>query len=149
MDLCANFAHEITTDTHAYYGNFCFSNWQQYDLVINGKKIGGNAQRRKRNIIFQHGSIPQKLDFYRLSKTIRGCEDAFVRSASLESLLKVPVDFRYLQKLLINSFKDTFNIDFTEQGLSRFQEHLCQDLLNTKYIQDSWNFKNEKTTMAQ
>lgn len=36
----------------------CFAGLESCDILINGKKIGGNAQRRIRNIIFQHGSIP-------------------------------------------------------------------------------------------
>ena len=38
--------------------SFCYAGKEDYDIVINGKKIGGNAQRRLRRVIFQHGSIP-------------------------------------------------------------------------------------------
>lgn len=37
---------------------FCFAGKEHYDILIAGRKIGGNAQRRLRNAIFQHGSIP-------------------------------------------------------------------------------------------
>lgn len=37
---------------------FCLSQWQECDILINQKKIGGNAQKRKKGVIFQHGSIP-------------------------------------------------------------------------------------------
>ncbi len=37
---------------------FCFAGKESCDIIIGGKKIGGNAQRRLRNVIFQHGSIP-------------------------------------------------------------------------------------------
>jgi lipoyl(octanoyl) transferase len=37
---------------------FCFAGRETYDILVRGKKIGGNAQRRRKNIIFQHGSIP-------------------------------------------------------------------------------------------
>lgn len=36
----------------------CFAGIESCDILIDGKKIGGNAQRRLRNVIFQHGSIP-------------------------------------------------------------------------------------------
>jgi lipoate-protein ligase A len=42
--------------------DFCFSGTEEYDILINSKKIGGNAQTRKRDIIFQHGSIPLSFD---------------------------------------------------------------------------------------
>ncbi|KAF0220492.1 MAG: lipoate-protein ligase [Geobacteraceae bacterium] len=37
---------------------FCFAGRESYDILVGGRKIGGNAQRRLRNVIFQHGSIP-------------------------------------------------------------------------------------------
>jgi lipoate-protein ligase A len=38
--------------------HLCFAGTESCDILINGKKIGGNAQRRLKNVIFQHGSIP-------------------------------------------------------------------------------------------
>lgn len=37
---------------------FCQVGFEPYDIIINGKKIGGNAQKRGRNKLLQHGSIP-------------------------------------------------------------------------------------------
>lgn len=36
----------------------CFAGRESYDIQVDGRKIGGNAQRRLRKAIFQHGSIP-------------------------------------------------------------------------------------------
>ena len=36
----------------------CFAGRESYDIQIDGRKIGGNAQRRSREAVFQHGSIP-------------------------------------------------------------------------------------------
>lgn len=36
----------------------CFAGKESYDIMIEGRKIGGNAQRRLKEVIFQHGSIP-------------------------------------------------------------------------------------------
>jgi lipoate-protein ligase A len=36
----------------------CFAGTEECDILINGRKIGGNAQRRLRKVVFQHGSIP-------------------------------------------------------------------------------------------
>jgi lipoate-protein ligase A len=41
----------------------CSASREKYDIVINGKKIGGNAQKRKRLAVFQHGSIPLSMDW--------------------------------------------------------------------------------------
>lgn len=41
---------------------FCQEGFEAYDMICQGKKLGGNAQRRTKNLIFQHGSIPLKND---------------------------------------------------------------------------------------
>jgi lipoate-protein ligase A len=40
----------------------CFAGQEEYDILVAGKKLGGNAQRRERTTIFQHGSLPRVLD---------------------------------------------------------------------------------------
>jgi lipoyl(octanoyl) transferase len=37
---------------------FCFAGRESCDIVVRGRKIGGNAQRRLRHALLQHGSIP-------------------------------------------------------------------------------------------
>ncbi|MBL0687114.1 MAG: lipoate--protein ligase family protein [Sulfurospirillum sp.] len=41
---------------------FCQEGFEAYDMTCNGKKIGANAQRRTKELILQHGSIPFKKD---------------------------------------------------------------------------------------
>jgi len=36
----------------------CFAGTESCDILLGGRKIGGNAQRRLKEVIFQHGSIP-------------------------------------------------------------------------------------------
>jgi len=36
----------------------CFAGTENCDILLGGKKIGGNAQRRLKEVVFQHGSIP-------------------------------------------------------------------------------------------
>ena len=37
---------------------FCQVGFEPYDIIIQGHKIGGNAQKRTKKAIFQHGSVP-------------------------------------------------------------------------------------------
>jgi lipoate-protein ligase A len=36
----------------------CFAGTESCDILLGGRKIGGNAQRRLKEVVFQHGSIP-------------------------------------------------------------------------------------------
>jgi lipoate-protein ligase A len=38
--------------------SYCFAGRECFDILANGRKIGGHAQRRTRHAVFQHGSIP-------------------------------------------------------------------------------------------
>ncbi|MBT8343379.1 MAG: lipoate--protein ligase family protein [Sulfurovum sp.] len=80
---------------------FCQEGFEPYDIVIDGKKIGGNAQRRSKESIFQHGSI---------------CIDNSTDSMgySLEDL-GVKISSKEARALLIESFSKTFHVLFEEK----------------------------------
>lgn len=50
------------------YTPACFAGREEYDILVGGRKLGGNAQRRDRGLVFQHGSVPRKLDRPRLDR---------------------------------------------------------------------------------
>lgn len=86
--------------------DFCFSGWQDYDILIKGKKIGGNAQKRKRGAIFQHGSIPFKIPI--------NIDDYFIRPVNHKKdylcLSKAGfTDIDKLKKALVESFKNNLH----------------------------------------
>ena len=57
LGLKASFAKDIK-EIALSKSQFCQVGFEAYDIIINGQKIGGNAQKRAKNVIFQHGSIP-------------------------------------------------------------------------------------------
>src|SRR5699024_7280875 len=40
----------------------CFEKPAMYEMIVDGKKISGNAQLRKKGVLLQHGSIPMKFN---------------------------------------------------------------------------------------
>ena len=138
------------------YKNFCFSTWQHFDLLIKGRKIGGNAQRRKKNIIFQHGSIPQEINSSCIRRVIKGARDFKKRTISLREALQCQgfggksldkaLDFCFLSSLLSLSFKLAFGVKFNQEKLSSLENKKVVFLLKRKYKTKKWNnykiFKN-------
>lgn len=86
--------------------DFCFAGWQDYDILIDAKKIGGNAQKRKKGVIFQHGSIPFKIpaniDNYFLNPVKNKKDYLCLSEIGFTSLKK-------LKKVLVESFKNNLN----------------------------------------
>ncbi|MBU2265805.1 MAG: lipoate--protein ligase family protein, partial [Candidatus Omnitrophica bacterium] len=105
LGLFASFAKDSQQADLRRPAAFCFSNWEEFDLVIAGKKIGGNAQRRKRNLIFQQGTIPQQLDFSQINRSIKHVFGASQKAGCLDDLLGHPTRFAFLSSLLAESFK--------------------------------------------
>ncbi len=59
LGLKPSFAKDLKDITLSKSG-FCQVGFEPYDIIIKGKKIGGNAQKRARDKLLQHGSIPIK-----------------------------------------------------------------------------------------
>lgn len=123
--------------------SFCFAACEDYDIVIGNKKIGGNAQRRKRDIIFQHGSIPLSLDFSGFSKFLNDDFPNLSRdTAGLSPLLP---EKKYAQndliELLKKSFKSAFGCEFDRAGISQKEKQMASELKVNKYRTERWNLR--------
>ncbi|MDP2923272.1 MAG: biotin/lipoate A/B protein ligase family protein [Candidatus Omnitrophota bacterium] len=136
----AKFAKDVFLTRVGSYGNFCFSTCEHFDLVVDSKKIGGNAQRRKKNIIFQHGSIPQNVDFEAIRRTMKGVGELENKVTFLEDILKESTDFNILATILAESFEATFEVKFIKEILSDGEIETAQHLLKNKYRNSEWNF---------
>ena len=103
---------------------FCQVGFEAYDILVNGKKIGGNAQRRTKKAIFQHGSIPifknndEKLD----GKIGYTLEDFGIK-----------IDYEEVKRLLIESFQESFSVETIESELTIDEEKKKNLLLKEKY----------------
>lgn len=120
--------------------SFCFSSSNYYEISIYGKKIVGSAQRRKREGILQHGSIPISLEmeeikriFYLKDTSFFTSLDRYIPSVKLQSLLDI----------LISEVKELFGKD----GISYLEKpeegiiHLANKLEKEKYSTHLWNYK--------
>lgn len=132
---------------------FCFAQSQDFDIAVNSKKIGGNAQKRLKNIIFQHGSIPLRQDLSSISSYFRedltAIED---KVASLEELLGRYVSFDECVNIFISSFKQSFAVKLIEDELTIAEKNLAHMLKEGKYSNKLWNtaeinFKNLEVSL--
>ena len=119
---------------------FCFAGKESYDILIGTKKIGGNAQRRLKNVIFQHGSIPlvnvaeQGMRFLR--EQPGGVGEG---TTSLESE-GVLLAAEQLKGLLKSAFQEALDTTLEEGPLSSREKDAATCLL-PKYLGDAWNIE--------
>ncbi|QOP41324.1 lipoate--protein ligase family protein [Sulfurimonas marina] len=115
----------------------CTASNEPYDITINGKKIGGNAQRYSKKTLFQHGSIPIRVD----TKLFK---ELFLENANLEDIntlekLDIFSSKDELKKLMIHSFIESFNVELIDDTLTEQELQKIDELQKTKYDTYKWN----------
>lgn len=123
--------------------DFCFAGKEHFDIVIGGRKIGGNAQRRKRNVIFQHGSIPL------INRVSDGIRFLAVPPAGIAehvtSLLDAGIapEPECLNVRLKNAFCSSLNALLVDEPLSSAERERLVTLKHDKYQNNNWNIYGE------
>ena len=121
--------------------HFCFAGRESFDILINGRKIGGNAQRRLKGVIFQHGSIP----LHNLALTGVGymLDKGTCQAEGVTCLAECGAgdDFECLQELLAGSFREYFRTGLVADNFTEQEQALTGQLLAERYSTDSWNLE--------
>ncbi len=119
------------------------------DIIVNNKKISGNAQTRREGVILQHGTILIDVDYDKMfsllkisSEKIRGklINSAKERVTSLSKELERKVLFEDVERSVIRGFEDTFNVKLILDELKRKEIERARFLYKYKYDTEEWNF---------
>ena len=92
----------------------CFASPSRYELMVDGRKIVGSAQRRLRRSFLQHGSMPITVNREVLARATRMPDssvlfDEMAGSAEFRIARPTPQE---LTEALIQAFQEYFKIDF-------------------------------------
>ncbi len=105
----------------------CSASHEKYDIVIGAKKIGGNAQKRRRQVIFQHGSIPIRVNWDFVRKYLSSLpDDISTHVTMLSDELKLVPRKDILEQKLIEVFGNTFGVNFSEEEESVYETCLAE-----------------------
>ncbi len=122
----------------------CFAGKESYDIVVNGRKIGGNAQRRSRHLIFQHGSVPLNdrltdgLVYLKNSPELAG---QAATSLSSQGVTFVEND---LKQILKQQFEQNLGVTLRTDVLTVEEERISKRLAEGKYLSRRWNLEGEE-----
>ncbi len=128
-------------------GAVCFEVPSNYEITVQGKKIIGSAQARRKNVVLQHGTFPLRGDLTRITQVLafsdeRARSDAAVRllshATTSERLLGTSVSWQEAADAIIFGFQSELNLDFIREPLSTLELSRAQQLLNEKYTHPSW-----------
>lgn len=116
----------------------CYAGREEYDIVVGGRKLGGNAQRRSRGVIFQHGSIPLAPTYHEAAPFLRAAAASWSVSLREAGAMTGEVE---LKEHLVNSFRENLAAYVETAGLSEKERLTAGCLLENKYLRDSWNIE--------
>ena len=116
----------------------CFAGQEEYDILVDGKKLGGNAQKRDRDFLFQHGSIPLSLDHQTL-------EDLFL--PGYRPFVETTTDLRAagwkgsgpdLIPRLVAAFANHIGVAMEAADPTAAQTLRAETLVHERYGQNAW-----------
>lgn len=96
---------------------YCQVGFEAYDIIVNGLKIGGNAQKRSKNFIFQHGSIP----LYKAGDRVElgNCLEDF----------DIKISYDHAMIKLQKAFEETFEVTLIKSILNNKENTYLEKLL--------------------
>ncbi len=131
----------------------CFEVPAIYEMVVDGKKVSGNAQTRKLGVLLQHGSIPLSFDADMLFDLFKFSSEkfrerkrkAFVQKAiSINDITETKHTYDSVKEAFLAGFEKSLNIRTETMELTEEQWKYIHYLADTKYRTDSWNLKRNK-----
>lgn len=118
------------------------------DILVNNKKISGNAQTRKHNTVLQHGTILTNVDVDKMFQLLKvpneKIKDKLIsnvkeRVTSLTHEMQNDFTFDDVAVALKKGFEETFDVALVKGTLTREEQELATSFTNTCFGTREWN----------
>ncbi len=125
----------------------CFEVPSTYEITVNGKKLIGSAQARKKEGVLQHGSLPLTGDLTRICQVLafenegareEASKRLLARAATVESALGREVSWETAAGAFIHAFEAQLGLSLKKGELSESESKRTDELVKTKYDHPSW-----------
>lgn len=135
----------------------CFEKPAIYEMVVDGKKISGNAQTRKNGVLLQHGSIPMSFDtdmlfdlFLFSSEDRRERQKASFESKaiSINDIKGTTFTYDSMRDAFLEGFQQSLDVDTEILTLTKEQWQYVDYLAETKYRTQAWNIEKNKKSRS-
>jgi lipoyl(octanoyl) transferase len=132
---------------HAAPNPVCFEVPSTYEITVDGKKLIGSAQARKKEGILQHGSLPLTGDLTRICQALvfenqtareEASKRLLRRATTVESALGRAVSWETAAQVFIHAFEAQLGLCFERGELSESESRRAEELVREKYAHPSW-----------
>ncbi|AYB38908.1 lipoate--protein ligase family protein [Brevibacillus laterosporus] len=128
----------------------CFDSPSWYELVVEGKKVAGSAQTRQKGVILQHGSILLDMDvdllFSLLTFPSERVKERMIKSfkqkaVTINEVSSKPISLEEAIEAFYQGFAEGLGIELVPMELTDEEQQLANELAETRYSTDEWNFR--------
>ncbi len=125
----------------------CFENPSDFEITVEGKKIIGSAQARKKEGILQHGTLPLKGDLTRIIQVLKysnsdqrdqAAKVLLQKAETVKIVLGHEVSWDEAATAFQTGFQNTLNLNFNQSDLSSSEKEDAQLLAKTQYSDPRW-----------
>ncbi len=125
----------------------CFEVPSNYEITIQGKKLIGSAQARRKGGVLQHGSLPlygdltritQVLSFQNPEERAHAAQRLSLRAITSEQILNSPPAWREVADALVAAFQEKLNLELQLMDLTPAEYERAAQLHDEKYTAPSW-----------
>lgn len=150
LGIEASFACDVVSEYRVRHDALCFNACEPFDIVVGERKICGSAQRRRRDIIFQHGSLLQAFDRGLIQALFKeGASQMDRQTVGLDVLLGYTTDFSRLRHDFAQSFLSVFSLRrHPAQDITTYEQARVDFLLREKYTTKAWNEYHAQTGLV-
>jgi lipoate-protein ligase A len=140
------------TEGSAHAGNgpagpVCFEVPSAYEITVNGKKLIGSAQARRREGVLQHGTLPLSGDLARITESLvfadeglraRAALSLLERATTVETALGRGVSPEAANQAFVSAFESELGLTFQRGELAATEIARAEQLVHEKYAHRSW-----------
>ncbi len=129
----------------------CFEVPSNYEITVNGKKLIGSAQARRKSGVLQHGSLPLYGDLTRITKVLHYPDDyqqkeagerLLAHATTVETVLGYPGDWWITSQAFQKAFRSVLKVNLQSQSLTVEEGNRAMELYVEKYNNPEWTLKN-------
>lgn len=138
---------ENTPPTDITKGPVCFEVPSAYEIVIDGKKIIGSAQARKKEGVLQHGSFPLYGDLTRITQAlvfpneqarIESGQKLLSRATTAEAVTGKIIAWDTAAQSFIDAFETSLELKLQPSRLTQAENKRIDELVKNKYDHPAW-----------
>lgn len=115
------------------------------DIIVDGKKVSGNAQTRKKGVLLQHGTLLLGLDVNKMFSVLKvsseKLRDKIVKDVKERVAYLADTTFDEMASSVKISFAEKFDANIVSGSLSDEVINRAEWLADRRYGSKEWNFR--------